>query len=118
MKIFDFYIDGEKYAVDAAFIQRVEANVRITPVPAAAEGIIGVTAVKGKVATMLKIVGKQAADAGYALIFKPDDIGDRFGTLIDKPGEFTETDDKPDYFVDLYAAVGDYLWKEGEHEKS
>jgi len=109
VRIFDFYISGEKFAVDAEFIQRVEANVRITPVPAAADGIVGVTTVKGKVVTLLELFGKPSKNADYALIFKADEIGDRFGTIIDKPGELFEAAEVPDCFTDLYAAVGDYL---------
>ena len=55
MRALGFLIDGELFAVDVAFIQKVERRIAIMPVPAASDSVAGITNMKGRVITVLKL---------------------------------------------------------------
>ncbi len=97
-----FYADGERYAAEAALVQKITRNMEISPVPTAPAAVAGIANLKGKVITLLCLASllKRRGASGYdsntanAVVFKPfAGEDDQMGLIIERPGDLIEIDD-------------------------
>jgi len=96
-----FLAEGELFAVDVAYVQKVARRLAVTPVQAAPDVVIGLSNIKGRVITVLDLAAllgrggnREAAPFVNAIIFKPPTAGaDQMGLRINVPGGLVELDE-------------------------
>ena len=99
MKALGFMVNGEMFAVDVEFVQKVVRNIALTPLPAAPSSIAGIANLKGGVVTLInfsELIGHHSqTNAAHAIILKP--FADGYGVaglLVDSPSNIISFDEE------------------------
>jgi chemotaxis signal transduction protein len=92
-------VDGQLFAVNVAYVEKITQKMMVTWVPAAPDAVAGITNLKGRVVTLFSLPAllghrkKETAGTADAIVFKPSPDGDQLGLLIDKPGALVDIPD-------------------------